>query len=38
MKRDGSIEYYLSEEVVANDSKGVAPFVMAFCEMLKGEV
>ncbi len=37
-KRDGSIEYYLSEEVVANDSKGVAPFVMAFCEMLKGEV
>jgi unsaturated rhamnogalacturonyl hydrolase len=28
--RDGSFAYYVSEKVVANDSKGVGPFVMAF--------
>lgn len=30
--RDGSAGYYLSERVVENDAKGVAPFLMAFAE------
>ena len=33
-KRDGSKEYYLSEEVVADDAKGVGPFMMAYAEYL----
>lgn len=28
--RDGSIEYYLSEPVVSDEAKGVAPFIMAY--------
>lgn len=32
--RDGSVEYYLSEEIVSNDSKGVGPFMMAYAQML----
>ncbi len=32
-RRDGSYAYYLSEPVVANDAKGVAPFVMCYTEM-----
>ena len=35
-RRDGSYEYYLSEPVVANDAKGVAPFVLCYTEMLRG--
>lgn len=31
--RDGSPEYYLSEPVVENDAKGVAPFLMAYTEL-----
>ncbi len=31
--RDGSYAYYLSEKVVANDPKGVGPFIMAASEM-----
>lgn len=34
-KRDGSFEYYISEEVVENDAKGVAPLVMAYTELKK---
>ncbi len=34
-RRDGSFEYYISEPVVANDAKGVAPFVMCYTEMLR---
>lgn len=34
-KRNGSVEYYLSEEVCSNDSKGVAPLMMAYSEYLK---
>lgn len=30
--RDGSAEYYLSEPVVKNDAKGIAPLLMAICE------
>lgn len=33
--RDGSVEYYLSEPVVADDSKGVGPFMMAYAEYLR---
>lgn len=31
--RDGSFEYYVSEEVVSNDYKGFGPFIMASVEM-----
>ena len=31
--RDGSFEYYISEPVVANDLKGVGPFIMAGIQM-----
>ncbi len=33
-QRDGSVEYYLSEKIVQNDSKGVGPFMMAYAQML----
>ena len=32
--RDGSVEYYLSEKIVSNDSKGVGPFMMAYAQKL----
>lgn len=32
-RRDGSYEYYISEPVVKNDAKGVAPFVMCYMEI-----
>jgi unsaturated rhamnogalacturonyl hydrolase len=31
--RDGSFEYYVSEQVVPNDPKGVGPFILAALEM-----
>jgi len=31
--RDGSFEYYVSEQIVPNDCKGVAPFIMAAIEL-----
>lgn len=31
--RDGSYEYYITETVVENDSKGVAPFIMVALEL-----
>lgn len=34
-RRDGSFEYYISEPVVANDAKGVAPFVLCYTETLR---
>lgn len=33
--RDGSAEYYLSEKVVENDGKGIAPYIMAYTELKK---
>lgn len=33
LHRDGSFEYYVSEPVVDNDAKGVAPFVLAYTEI-----
>ena len=32
-RRDGSYEYYISEPVVENDAKGVAPFVLLYTEV-----
>ncbi|MCD7724212.1 MAG: glycoside hydrolase family 88 protein [Clostridiales bacterium] len=32
--RDGSLAYYFSEPVVENEAKGVAPFLLAFTEIL----
>ena len=32
-RRDGSYEYYISEPVVKNDAKGVAPFVLCYTEV-----
>lgn len=34
-RRDGSFEYYISEPVVKNDAKGVAPFVMCYTEVIR---
>lgn len=34
-KRDGSVAYYLSEPVVADDAKGVGPYMMAYAEYLR---
>jgi unsaturated rhamnogalacturonyl hydrolase len=31
--RDGSYEYYVGEKTIANEYKGVGPFVMASVEM-----
>ena len=38
--RDGSVEYYLSEKIVSDDSKGVGPMMMAYAQylMLKKEM
>ncbi|MBR5421621.1 MAG: glycoside hydrolase family 88 protein [Lachnospiraceae bacterium] len=33
--RDGSLSYYFSEPVVENEAKGVAPFLLAYTEMLR---
>ena len=32
-RRDGSVAYYLSEPIVRNDAKGVAPLVMCYTEI-----
>ncbi len=32
--RDGSYEYYMSEPVVKNEAKGVAPLILAYTEIL----
>ena len=36
-RRDGSYEYYISEPVVKNDAKGVAPVLLCFAELLRSE-
>lgn len=35
--RNGSAEYYLSEPVTENDAKGIAPLIMAYTELMKGD-
>lgn len=32
--RDGSAEYYISERRTENDAKGIAPYIMAYTELL----
>lgn len=34
-RRDGTYQYYISEPVVQNDAKGVAPLVMCYTEVLR---
>lgn len=34
-RRDGTFEYYMSEPIVDNDAKGVAPFLFAYSEKLR---
>lgn len=36
-RRDGSFEYYVSEPIVENDAKGVAPLVMCYAEIKRLE-
>lgn len=33
--RDGTYEYYISEQIVENDAKGVGPLILAYTEILK---
>ena len=35
LRRDGSYGYYISEPVVKNDAKGVAPLVMCYTEVIR---
>lgn len=35
--RDGSFDYYMSEPVVKNEAKGVAPLILAYIEVLHRE-
>lgn len=35
LRRDGTYAYYISEPVVLNDAKGVAPLVMCYTEVLR---
>ena len=35
LRRDGSYAYYISEPVVKNDAKGVAPFIMCYTEVIR---
>lgn len=32
-RRDGTYEYYISEPIVENDAKGVAPFILCYTEI-----
>lgn len=36
-RRDGSYEYYISEPVVENDAKGLAPFLLTYTELLQSQ-
>jgi unsaturated rhamnogalacturonyl hydrolase len=33
LRRDGTYQYYISEPIVENESKGIAPFIMAYIEL-----
>ncbi|MBN2222612.1 MAG: glycoside hydrolase family 88 protein [Vallitaleaceae bacterium] len=35
--RDGSLAYYLSEPIVKSEAKGVAPFLLCYTEIIRGE-
>jgi len=38
LRRDGTYNYYISEPIVENESKGIAPFIMAYIELKKMQV
>lgn len=38
LRRDGSYEYYISEPIVKNDAKGVAPLVMCYTEVIRSRL
>lgn len=38
LRRDGSFEYYISEPIVSTDAKGVAPFILAYVELLSADL
>lgn len=33
-RRDGTAEYYISEKIVCDDGKGIAPFILAYAELI----
>ncbi len=35
VRRDGTYGYYVSEPVIANDAKGLAPFILAYTEIMR---
>lgn len=35
LRRNGKYEYYISEPIVENDAKGVAPFVLCYTEIMR---
>ena len=37
-RRDGTYEYYISEPIVENDAKGLAPFLMCYTELLQAKI
>lgn len=37
-ERDGSAEYYLSERIVENEAKGIAPYLMAASELYSSSI
>ena len=36
-RRDGSYDDYISEPIVQNDAKGLAPFLMTYTELIQSE-
>ena len=36
-RRDGSYAYYVSEPMVSNDAKGVAPFLLCYTEVIRSD-
>ena len=38
LRRDGTYDYYMSEPIVENDAKGVAPFLLAYIEVLRRDM
>jgi len=36
-RRDGTYGYYISEPVVENDAKGLAPFLMTYTELIQSQ-
>lgn len=37
LRRDGTYKYYISEPIVQNEAKGIAPFIMAYVELKRSQ-